>query len=120
MSKPEWVQLNVAWIEAWMIRNKFSKSEFSRHLGRSTSWWNTMTATSGGRVKRRVFDQMAEHFGFSEEDALIRKSDEAERKAPPKDGEDDVLREIAEMLISIDKRLAKIEKALSFELESEV
>ena len=118
----ERVQLNIEWIEAWMIRNKFNKTEFAKHLGKSHSWWDSMKNQSEGLVKRKLFDEMCDHFGFTAEEALIKKADEVE--SPPVKQEeipglDQALKEYVTVLLSIDKRLSYIEKILKGS-ESEV
>ena len=104
-----------------MIRNKFSKVEFSRHLGKCSSWWTSMKITKDGLVKRKVFDMMVEHFGFTAEEALLMECEKAEIPVKQEEipGLDQALKEYVTVLLSIDKRLSYIEKILK-DSESEV
>ena len=114
----ERVKIDVDYINAYLHRNKFTASEFSKHLGYCSNWWAVLKSQKKSIVIKEAAQAMCEHFGFAwtdivlEEYATEKKNEQ--KKAPQKRTEQKRtdFDEFVRILSNIDEKLAYIEQRL--------
>ena len=129
------VRLDVDHVNEWMRTRGYTRTAFSRALGKSPAWWNTTIYNGGGWVPRKTADHMVKTFGFTDEELILESKpapkvmmanrmaravvDDANQSASASAVEQKnaviakSIEEYVTILLAIDKRLTNIERLLT-------
>ena len=111
MKVRETVKIDFDYINAYLHRNRFTASEFSKHLGYSSNWWSVLKSQKKYTVPKATAEKICDHFGFDMTDIVLEEYEaKTEQKEQPQKHTD--LDEFARILQNIDEKLAYIEQRL--------